>query len=38
MEKMRHRLLPTILWSPDAVVASWERVEDIERRLGAGRF
>jgi N-acyl homoserine lactone hydrolase len=35
MEKMRQRLLPAILWNPDAMVASWERVEDIERRLGA---
>jgi N-acyl homoserine lactone hydrolase len=35
MEKMRQRLLPAILWSPDDMVASWELVEDIERRLGA---
>jgi hypothetical protein len=35
MEKMRQRLLPAILWSPDAMVASWDVLEDIERRLGA---
>jgi glyoxylase-like metal-dependent hydrolase (beta-lactamase superfamily II) len=35
MEKMRQRLLPAIVWSPDAMVASWHRLEEIERRLGA---
>jgi glyoxylase-like metal-dependent hydrolase (beta-lactamase superfamily II) len=33
--KMRERLLPAVVWSPDAMVASWERIEDIERREGA---
>jgi hypothetical protein len=32
---MRQRLLPAIVWSPDAMVASWDVVEDLERRLGA---
>jgi glyoxylase-like metal-dependent hydrolase (beta-lactamase superfamily II) len=31
VEKMRSRSLPGILWSPDAVIASWERIEEIER-------
>jgi glyoxylase-like metal-dependent hydrolase (beta-lactamase superfamily II) len=29
--KMRSRSLPGILWSPDAIVASWDRIEEIER-------
>jgi hypothetical protein len=28
---MRSRSLPGLLWSPDAVVGSWERIEEIER-------
>jgi N-acyl homoserine lactone hydrolase len=35
IEKMRSRSLPAVLWSPDAVVASWELIEDLERREGA---
>jgi N-acyl homoserine lactone hydrolase len=31
LEKMRSRSLPGILWSPDAIIASWERIEEIER-------
>ena len=30
--KMRSRSLPGILWSPDAIIASWEGIEEIERR------
>jgi N-acyl homoserine lactone hydrolase len=33
--KMRERKLPGILWSPDAMVASWERLEELERTRGA---
>ncbi|WP_307380704.1 cytosine permease [Microbacterium sp. W4I20] len=33
--KMRERRLPAIVWSPDAMVASWERVEALEREVGA---
>jgi glyoxylase-like metal-dependent hydrolase (beta-lactamase superfamily II) len=33
--KMRQRALPSVLWSPDAMVASWERLEGLERSLGA---
>ena len=33
--KMRERRLPSVLWSPDAMVASWERLEALERTLGA---
>lgn len=33
--KMRERLLPAVVWSPDAMVASWERIEELERRYGA---
>jgi N-acyl homoserine lactone hydrolase len=29
--KMRARSLPGILWSPDAIIASWDRIEEIER-------
>lgn len=31
VEKMRERRLPAVLWSPDAMVASWERLETLER-------
>ncbi|MBV8942872.1 MAG: N-acyl homoserine lactonase family protein [Solirubrobacterales bacterium] len=31
LAKMRSRSLPGILWSPDAVIASWDRIEEIER-------
>ena len=34
-EKMQHRCLPGVLWSPDAIIASWERIEDMQRRYGA---
>lgn len=34
-EKMRQRRLPAIVWSPDAMVESWERIEQIERDTGA---
>lgn len=29
--KMRARKLPGLLWSPDAMIASWERIEEIEQ-------
>jgi N-acyl homoserine lactone hydrolase len=35
VEKMRARALPAVVWSPDAMVASWERIEALERDLGA---
>jgi N-acyl homoserine lactone hydrolase len=35
LEKMRQRRLPAVVWSPDAMVASWERLEEIERDTGA---
>src|SRR5262249_41376973 len=31
LAKMRERALPAIVWSPDAMVASWERIETLER-------
>jgi glyoxylase-like metal-dependent hydrolase (beta-lactamase superfamily II) len=31
VDKMRSRSLPGILWSPDAIIASWDRIEEIER-------
>jgi N-acyl homoserine lactone hydrolase len=34
-EKMRHRCLPGMLWNPDAMVASWDRIEDMQRRYDA---
>lgn len=30
--KMRARALPGLLWSPDAIVESWLRIEEIEQR------
>ncbi len=35
IEKMRQRLLPAVVWSPDAMVASWDIVDEIEREHGA---
>jgi glyoxylase-like metal-dependent hydrolase (beta-lactamase superfamily II) len=35
IEKMRQRVLPPIIWSPDALVATWDRVEELERAKGA---
>ena len=35
IEKMRQRLLPAVVWSPDAMVASWELLETIEREHAA---
>lgn len=34
-EKMAHRCLPGLLWNPDALVESWERIEELQRREGA---
>lgn len=35
LSKMRERRLPAVLWSPDALVASWHRIEDLEARYDA---
>lgn len=35
LDKMHHRLLPAVVWSPDAMVASWELLEWIARRENA---
>lgn len=35
VEKMRERRLPGVLWSPDALVESWERIESLEARCDA---
>jgi N-acyl homoserine lactone hydrolase len=35
LAKMRERALPGVLWSPDAMVASWERIEALEREHDA---
>ena len=35
LAKMRARLLPGILWSPDAMIATWDRVEELEREHDA---
>jgi N-acyl homoserine lactone hydrolase len=32
ISKMRERLLPSVVWSPDAMVASWHRIEELEAR------
>ncbi len=34
-EKMRARRLPGVLWSPDEMVRSWEKLEDLERKFDA---
>lgn len=34
-EKAAHRCLPGSLWNPDAMVESWERIEELQRRYGA---
>lgn len=35
MEKMRQRRLPAVLWSPDAVVSSWNLIEWLAERENA---
>jgi glyoxylase-like metal-dependent hydrolase (beta-lactamase superfamily II) len=35
LAKMRERALPAVLWSPDAMVASWDRIESLEREHDA---
>jgi glyoxylase-like metal-dependent hydrolase (beta-lactamase superfamily II) len=29
------RCLPGLLWSPDAIIESWEKIEEMRRRLDA---
>jgi N-acyl homoserine lactone hydrolase len=31
LAKMRQRAIPGVVWSPDAMVSSWERIEALER-------
>jgi N-acyl homoserine lactone hydrolase len=31
IEKMRKRVLFTIIWNPDEIIASWDRIEELER-------
>jgi N-acyl homoserine lactone hydrolase len=33
--KMRSRSLPGVIWSPDAMIATWDRIEEIERAESA---
>lgn len=35
LAKMRERALPAVIWSPDAIVSSWERIEALERQHDA---
>ncbi len=35
LEKMRARALPAVIWSPDAIIATWERIEELEREHDA---
>ncbi len=35
LAKMRERALPGVIWSPDAMVSSWERIESLEREHDA---
>lgn len=34
-EKMKERRLPPGAWSPDALVASWDRIDEMQRQTGA---
>jgi N-acyl homoserine lactone hydrolase len=35
VEKMRQRRIPALVWSPDAMVESWERLERLEQEYDA---
>lgn len=35
LEKMRSRSLPAVIWSPDAMISTWDRIEEIERSENA---
>jgi N-acyl homoserine lactone hydrolase len=35
LAKMRERAIPGVVWSPDAMVSSWERIEALERQQDA---
>jgi glyoxylase-like metal-dependent hydrolase (beta-lactamase superfamily II) len=35
LAKMRQRAIPGVVWSPDAMVSSWERIEALEREHAA---
>jgi N-acyl homoserine lactone hydrolase len=35
LEKMRARALPAVVSNPDELIASWDRIEELERRHGA---
>lgn len=34
-EKMEHRCLPGLLWNPDAILESWDKIEELQRRHDA---
>jgi len=34
-EKMRERRLPAVVWNPDLMISSWEKLEELERVHGA---
>lgn len=35
LSKMRARRIPAVLWSPDVIIASWNRLEELEREYHA---
>ncbi len=35
LSKMRERALPAVIWSPDAMIETWDRVEALERQHNA---
>lgn len=35
IDKMRRRVLPTIIWNPDEIVASWDYIEELEKKYDA---
>jgi glyoxylase-like metal-dependent hydrolase (beta-lactamase superfamily II) len=34
-QKMRDRILPALLWNPDALIESWDRIDDLQRQHNA---
>lgn len=34
-QKMRDRILPALLWNPDALIESWDRIDDLQRKYSA---
>jgi glyoxylase-like metal-dependent hydrolase (beta-lactamase superfamily II) len=35
LDRMRKRILPAVVWNADAMMESWDRIEEMERRHNA---